>query len=114
MRPLEQALERGRAAAFARFGFRKTAEAMFSGGIRSMPVTPRPAPPAAPPAAPAPAPQAAARPTAPQHGLLRRAAVPLGLAGLGAAGAVALAPHHESEEDRAQRQLVYAPLGGYT
>lgn len=111
-RALEQALTQGSADAFSHFGFHKAAEAMFSGGIRSMPTSaPRAPAPTAHAAPAAPVPQAPAHKAGP--GLLRRAAVPLGLAGAGALGAAALAAHHESEEERAQRQLVYAPLGGY-
>lgn len=40
---------------------------------------------------------------------MRRA---VGLAGLGAAGAVAYGLHHQNEEDREHQNLVYAPMAG--
>ena len=43
----------------------------------------------------------------------RPAGKALGLAALGAGGALALGMHHQNQEDRAQHDLVYAPLGGY-
>lgn len=60
-------------------------------------------------ALPAPVPTAA---LAPRPGLLSRAARPLALGGLAAAGALAAGLGSQYENDRKKYPLVYAPLQG--
>lgn len=112
---LEQALAQGKHAALEHFGLKTAAVPTVrmvapNTGVRTpaFATTPAPATPMGAtslPGLPSRAGQAASR-------FMRPVKKTLGLAALGAGGALALGLHHQNQQDRDQGSLVYSPMQG--